>query len=617
MKNLILTLVCATAFAAPFPAIRPGANGWFGSKTVLAGFNNPFSFRPLYAFTFTCVAATDVCTAGNGYTPVDGNLIQGMTSTTTLPAGLETVGQGQFPYYCVSNSSGTVNGTFKVVKYLATILTPACDTGNIVDITSTGTGTHTAYLYGYNSNARIYIDSTSGLPALATVTWYQIGSGYACNTAAPTSGGHVYSIGGGEAEGDGVLCPVVHFDSSTPNGTTGTWIINMSTDGSGTNPGSFSWDYVVDSTMQTFTPTPPVSHTTPASKTVWLSTLTAGVTGGDELGAKTYCLDQANPTEVVAGGTESGISYPLSGEFYLNRRKYIGVLPDNCGLHFMAYEKDYIIANSGGVPEYKQWAEPLFRGYAEGGGSDYYTAGALLGNSARVLYGARLWYGNERTNAYGLWSADAIKKYTGVANPFIGELRDALISYALRYSESDVTVLGGSQTFYLGLLAHALTYDYIYNGQDTRIPPVLIRLGTQMQALYNSSTHIQLWAFGASGSQWCLSAPTFYHNDPYFNCNINTGQKLNAYWSGPFAFLFAITGNTIWRDYADDWLLHNFDAGIFTGKEVSEAYINSFNAIGWLDGTLSYLQWYGDSTVTYSGSSLSGNLRLAGPRRRF
>lgn len=81
------------------------------------------------AETFTCVAATDVCTAATGNVVLLGLKGQG-TTTTTLPGGLST----STDYFMIPVTSTT----FKLATSYANAVA-----GTAINITDTGTGTHT------------------------------------------------------------------------------------------------------------------------------------------------------------------------------------------------------------------------------------------------------------------------------------------------------------------------------------------------------------------------------------------------------------------------------------------------------------------------------------------
>lgn len=107
------------------------------------------------AKTFTCVAATDLCTAASS------GLLRGLkgqgTTTTTLPAGLST----STDYFVIYVSSTT----FKLATTYANAIA-----GTAIDITDTGTGTHTFTPTTLAGGTAILQGSLDG------TNWYDVGS---------------------------------------------------------------------------------------------------------------------------------------------------------------------------------------------------------------------------------------------------------------------------------------------------------------------------------------------------------------------------------------------------------------------------------------------------------
>lgn len=129
-----------------------------------------FAITTPSAKTFTCVAATDVCTAASS------GFLRGLkgqgTTTTTLPAGLST-STDYFVIYVTST-------TFKLATSYANAIA-----GTAIDITDTGTGTHTftpTTLAGGAASLQGSLDGSN---------WFDIGSSSQNVTAAGTL---LYSI---------------------------------------------------------------------------------------------------------------------------------------------------------------------------------------------------------------------------------------------------------------------------------------------------------------------------------------------------------------------------------------------------------------------------------------
>lgn len=104
-------------------------------RRLLSKADWPFLHRPRTlttvapSATFTAVAGTDICTAGDTILTHTGTEVT-LTTTGTLPAGLAT----STTYYLIYQTATT----FKVASSLANAFA-----GTAIDITDTGTGTHT------------------------------------------------------------------------------------------------------------------------------------------------------------------------------------------------------------------------------------------------------------------------------------------------------------------------------------------------------------------------------------------------------------------------------------------------------------------------------------------
>jgi hypothetical protein len=90
------------------------------------------------------------------------------------------------------------------------------------------------------------------------------------------------------------------------------------------------------------------------------------------------------------------------------------------------------------------------------------------------------------------------------------------------------------------------------------------------------------------------------------------GQKLQDLVSPAFAWYYAATGDTTYRDAGDDWFQHALDAGLYTGKESGQIYYWSFQYPAWRSGAISINQWYGDPGSTSSSSVITGQVTISG-----
>jgi hypothetical protein len=578
-KAILLLALSAAAIAAPYPKIR--LYDFHGPFTILAGYRSVFAFKPDFAFDFTC-NTNDICSAGNGYLPSAGT-IGTIDSTGTVPGGLFTTVQNAWPSYAICNPSGN---TFQLEQ-------SGCG-GSVVDITSTGTGIHTFSIYNY-LNKKIYLDAPpTGFPAGTTFEWRTVGAGYACNIAGPTEAGKIYRpFGGDSAEGGMCL-----FATVPPNAAPGTGTVSMTwcETTTSTNCATFNWPIEVVNLTPTV-PSPPISFTPVPGRSTWISTMTAA---GLEAGGGAFCSNPDNPSEVFIDCPESAVSYYDGGLSYLNIARYLRSPSwGNCGRNILKFCREYVNINLGGIPAYKVFCEGYMRGASEpqlGDGKfdgTYTQTAKLLGMSTYVLYGARPRYGYDREMAYALTTAACIHRHLGIENQRWNDLRDAVYGLLLRYTETSSSHRGETQGFYMGLLAKAIIYDWQLS-HDGRAPYVVKRLLDRVQATYNTSTHVMMYATGADGSPWCSSSVLWFQGDPYFNCQVNAGQKLQGLVAPAFGWYYALTGNTTYRDEGDDWFQHTFDAGAYTGKEFAQIYYWTFNYVGWREGWQSAFRWYGE-----------------------
>ncbi len=594
-------LVASLVSATPYPHVRYLDVG--APYTLIAGHRTFFYFKPLYAGDFTCVAATDICTiTGGTYTPHNGDL--GTTdSTVTLPGGLYTKIQIFWPLYAVCNASGA---TFQFKQN-------DCS-GMLVDITSVGTGTHTLNLYHGNGAANIYLDAApTGFPAGSTFEWRTAGGAAACNTAAPTSSGKPYSIGGGDSN-DGYMCMIITVPSNATPGTGTGSMVWCQTDAS-VNCHTFTWDYNVVSVS--FTPTTPSSFSAIPGLSTWVSTMTAtnGMGVSDNgAGPSDYVTPLSAPTQDFTSCPEFTICLYDGAIAFYNIAQYLSNSAyNNGGTYISNFMKAYYVSNGGNIPQFKVQYEGLSRATQVTGDPSYRNAANLLQNSAYVQFGARPYIGFDREMAYALSTDVDLFKYAAITNTYWADMRDTVYGFLLRYTETSSANRADSQGFYMGLMMKALIQDYQVS-HDDRIAYVIKRSLDRLQATYNVGTHTMMYALGVDGGPWCASNFLWFVSDPYFNCQVNTGQKLNNLVAPAFAWYYAATADTTYRDNGDDWFGHALDAGLFTGKESGQIYYWSFQYPYWRSGAGSINQWYGDTIAPPStnSTSITGQVTISG-----
>ncbi len=608
LKLMLFLALASELLANPYPKIRAYNFQSSGAYTLIAGKRTIFMFRPQYAFDFTCVAATDVCTVtGSIYTPVNGQT--GTTdSTGTLPGGISTMVQFAWPTYALCNASGF---TFKLKQN-------DCS-GALVDITSTGTGTHTFSMYAYNSQ-RIYLDAPpTGLPASTSFSWRTGtgGTGYTCHDAAPTSGGKIYDPPGGDGS-ENPLCMDVTLSSGASAGT-GTGSIVLCEDAVSTNCRTFTFPYNV-AVLTPVTPTPPVSFPAIPGLTNWQAKMTAtnGMGGSDNgAGPADYCTPRSSPTQDWTNMPEQSVVYYGWGLLFWNIGKYTSDSTwNNCGTRAGGYMKFYIDSNwtppTLGVPAYKQFCEVMYRATRITGDASYAAEATRLQGTTYLYYGVESNLSFAREMAYGLSTTVCLNKYGSITPTYWNDLRDTVYGFLLRATEASAGNRLDSQTFYIGLMMDAIIADWQITG-DVRAPYVIKRAWDYIQSNYDAMSHTQMWDAGVDGGPACTTTALWFQGDPIGACfpTIN-GQKLQNLSSHAASWYYALTGNTTYRDQGDDWFEHSMDASLYTGKEAAQNYYYSFNYVCWRSGACTYNQWYGDAASTGGGTKISGAVRITG-----
>jgi len=624
-KRLILAFIflASCLSAAPFPHIR--VNDFTGPRTVIAGSRTFFAFTPYLAFNATVNASTNVFTVTGGtYTPVNGDIIT-PESTGTLPSRMYTIVNGHWPSYDVCNVSGS---TFQLRQDGSNASPPGSCTGTLQTVSDTGTGTHTFSLYG---TGPVYLDSDpSGFPAGTTFT-YMIPAGTSeCDYAAPTSNSKPYNRGRGR------LCVIATVPGNAIPGTNITTSFTLCQTNMSGNCTTFNWTIDVVSTNISYTP--PSSFTAIPNRTAWEQVMVAqpcpGTSGtnppyqGSECGnyptysgysgPANFCYPLAGgyPINNLGAATSSGVSYYGWNLLFDNMAIYTGnsLYRSSCFSDGMSHAgatdlqgvKQYVTANGGSMIGYAHFTESLFRAARVFNDSSFKTAGLLMQNNGIIALGPNLRFDLLRENVYGLDDAVALKKYGGLSLAHWNDVRDGLYSLVLRATESDASgVRFPEQMFMLGLAAHAIEADWQLSG-DTRAPYIIKRIADYGWAGYDQTNHAMRNLEGPDGSPWCANG-TLWFVAGDGNCGTNplnyqNDQTLvvNAFW-----WYYAYTGDTTYRDRGDDWFSHFLDQGGLTGKQAATSYYDTFNAVGWRNGTLQVTQWYGDPQTAPAGQTLA------------
>ena len=282
----------------------------------------------------------------------------------------------------------------------------------------------------------------------------------------------------------------------------------------------------------------------------------------------------------------------------------------------LASVKAYVTAGNGVMLDFMHFTESLYRACRVLSDPSYCTAGNLMQNNIQPAGGVNPRWDLYRPVAFGLDDAVALKKYGGITVPTWGDIRNGMYSMVLRATESDASgVRLNQQAFQTALATHSLIADWQLSS-DARAPYVIKRALDRIWADYSMSLHAWMNIEGPSPSYWCSNVNLWFTiAGATGNCGVNAlnFQSLQIMITQAFYWYYLYSGDTTYRDRGDELFQHTFDQGELTGKQNSECYYDSFNAVGWRTGTLPITSWFGDATSPApSGQVITGNAVLNG-----
>ena len=632
IRLLFAFLMAASLHATPFPHVLYW--GYNCPRTMVAGSRTFCMMSPGAGFTFTVNASTDVFTADSNYTPRNGDtLTPDLNAVSTLPSGMKGITAFFTPVYVVCNVSSQTyqlrEGSF------GGFVAPQPCTGRLLDVTDGGTGTLTAYLQTSNI---YYLDfDPTGYPVGTTFAYMRPSGTKECNTTAPTSGGKVYAYNAGSGAS---LCIIPTIPSNATPGTYTTHTVWCSTPNS-TNCTTFDWDIEVVAPPN-ISYTPPSSFTAIPGRAQWEGVMIArpcpGSSCGDNKvpptpstisGPANYCnpLSSPSPVNTLGAATSSTVSFYGWNLLFDNMAIYTGnsVYRTGCFADGMGHVdvgadlrsvRDYVTTNGGRMISYAHFTESLFRACRVFSDPSYCTVGLLMQNNLVPGLGPFQNPGAIRPMAYGLDDIVALKKYGNLTVAKWADVRDGLYSLVQRVTESTASgVRYNVQQYQLGLAAHAIIADWQLSG-DARAPWAVKRIADLIWEDYDQTNHVMMNLEGPDGSPWCSNTLySWFMNDNDGGCGLHSlaWQRLQMHAVNAFWWYYAYTGDTTYRDRGDDIFRHVWDnvqgtgIGGPSGKDNSEMYYNSFNAVGWRDGTLKVDQWYGDAQTAQSTASCDLN----------
>ncbi|HMH50661.1 MAG TPA: Ig-like domain-containing protein [Candidatus Acidoferrum sp.] len=275
----------------------------------------------------------------------------------------------------------------------------------------------------------------------------------------------------------------------------------------------------------------------------------------------------------------------------------------------VVYGNGYVLPNNGGVPGYWNFSTGLRMDFERTATADSRSAALLL--STNAAYSSDLapldWtasYNRSREVAYTILAyinAEALgaaprARRIDLVNQAYGHLNQWFVTFDW------VGTTDQMSAFMVGLTAHALIRDW-WQTQDPRLIPAL-RLGADW-----------LWAHAwDAGSQ-----SMFYQVNPsdtteLVNGQFNPAPDLNLLIAPMYAFLYAQTGETKYRDRGDALFTGGVTSAFLTGaKQFNQNYWWSFDYVHWrtAGGTLYAPSLSVSVTAPTSGMNIQGTVAVA------
>ncbi len=662
MKKLLLLLAASSlAFGqAPKMGFGSSTTGWsyFGAGAAFEGTNWWVEFSPHWQIAVTADAATDRLDS-TPYTPTGDETIWAggapfagvYLDATTMPSGLFPKFNTLGGTYAVCNISGN---TFELHRGFQNTINTAgtlgtVTGGNAVDLTAnlvvggvaiiagspftiastptpttftttTSMGTQTSVSFwskcagvwekfttngtavtmNWDPQTDIFIDSVTGLPAGATVTWYQTESGGIVG-AQPTSGGKPYLF-----HGNGIVTARIAIPASTAGSYSP--VFKAAQDASGTNLTSTT----VPLTVQTFTP---LTHTVPTSAptipglSTFLSTaVSAG--GGGNWGNKTTGV--TNPA-TLGFGDESQIWYYDGSRVYYQIADFSGDSQwNNVANNIATQYQGYLNPSMSNTPGYRVFPNGLGIAAARLSDASFCTTMEnfpLITGTLFVHYGGRVNDDIQRETAYALDTYVALVNLCGQSlNPNAGRTAELLMGQLTAYTEGGTYSL--FQAFYAGLAMEALI-EYNELVPDSRIPVVIKRTLDKMYSQYDGTTHVMPYnPYGIGPFCATLNENNWFMTiggDPLFTgCNdptLTALKVLNNLYAPAWAYIWSYTADSTYQTQGDELFSHTLDGGNpFNGKQFSQVY-------KWGP---KYVTWRNTTAPAASGSVLSGRVTISG-----
>jgi hypothetical protein len=543
-----------------------------------AGYTSAVRIEGGYALTFTVDATTNVFTTPTPH-GLSVNSIIDVSSSGTLPAGLNNFWAGRWAMNCVESVPTTTTFTLKFQEddTFGTCSSTGSRTPVPVDVTDTGSGTHSIW----DNTGNIHLYSFSGFPQGTTFSYRRDG---AINYAATFSSSKPQFSN---------TEPLTWFFKIPAVTAAQSWPITFVTSESGAsevNPQTNGFTLVT----KTLTPISKIgpsaaSYTTIPELARWENYLTTASDGGGTSpgvgsGTGPRCPDPDNPSFTVTYPTSGGqdiwqydgpdIYYRMA--FYFNDSKW-----NNCGNYILNTVSNYLDSSTP-QPYYFTMFRGILRAYyytrqynhraaiirASGSSSNTYIYRGSLDNTLM----------REMSGAYDVQRAR--RKLTGTFNYTEPDFVSVLIGL-LDEIGNEGTIATFNQPYMGGMIMRSLV-DYYLEHNDERIPIVIKQYIDVLWDDWYDTTAKAVWYNSYPQGERCFGDDCQAVTEEVGGF---TGGYLNGMIFPAFHFIWRLNGDNTYRDRGDELWQYIFGADYaleaFHAKNWTEMNYWAMDAYKW------------------------------------
>jgi hypothetical protein len=588
-----------------------------------AGYTNAMAFMMARGMSFTCDAATDICTTPVPHLRNSGNAVF-VHSTGTLPAGFPYRGYGGQKYGYVLEVLTTT--TFKFRKggvadqidtgdflSLATAATTWASR-DLINLTTAGTGTH--YMHAFDNTSAAFstwgqgvaFRTFSGYPAGTVLTFRAGGQPSLADDWTPGTAGANRPLFNFPS-GDIMTTVIAKIPAITAAGDYPVTITTSEAATSSTNPATYTFKLKVVSLTPTSFAGPSSYPTIPGKASsifttgqcggeadagdcswaswdnVMVDTIHGGGASDPPSGRHRRCTDRSNATypmgmsvanpavgyDPLYSGTESALWYYASR----TQRKIADYTGDRDWANCTIYLADRMLSVGVSSIAIRNFTGTPLAAYAETGNPKY-RAFVFKQTRDTPYEKGQIREIRMREAAYSMAHLHDSRELTGAENYDMDDQATALIGMI----HNTATVAPERiyhQVFMGGLVAKELTLWYALT-RDERVPYVLKALMDYYWPYFSTTQD----GTGFSGFPYTLEPAGLRC---YVNCEERLSSKLNNYISPIFAWYWRLTGNETYRTRGDTIFSYQFrDGQPYHAKEYSQTYYWSWDFVKWREG---------------------------------